>query len=202
MPRMTLLASGDAWVVAHCVEEMDAQLVVLAQRGDRSAFGQLAAEFSDRLYALAYRILRDGDLADDAAQEAIVTIWRDLRALRDPDRFETWACRIVVRACYREARRRRLRATTVYSLHEVGVADAANLVADRDELERAFRRLTADQRAVIALQYYLGMTHPQIADVLEIPVGTVGSRLHAAKRALRASLDAEARTVQAGRRPA
>lgn len=135
---------------------MDAQLVVLAQRGDRSAFGQLAAEFGDRLYALAYQVLRDGDLADEAAQEAIVLIWRDLRALRDPDRFETWAYRIVVRACYREARRRRARAVGTYALHEVSVGDSTDAVANRDELERAVGRLTADQRAVIALQYYLG----------------------------------------------
>lgn len=177
---------------------MDAELVVLAQRGDRSAFGQLAAEVADRLYALAFRVLRDGDLAEDAAQEAIVLIWRDLRALRDPHRFETWAYRILVRSCYREARRRRGRVAHPYALRDVSFPDAADAVADRDELERAFARLTAQQRAVITLQYYLGMTHPQIADVLEIPVGTVGSRLHAAKRALRASLDAEARTASVG----
>jgi RNA polymerase sigma-70 factor (ECF subfamily) len=178
---------------------MDAELVVLAQRGDRSAFGQLAAQVGDRLYALAFRILRDGDLAQDAAQEAIVMVWRDLRALRDPHRFETWAYRILVRACYREARRRRARAAHVYALRDVSIADSADAVANRDELERAFARLTAQQRAVITLQYYLGMTHPQIADVLEIPVGTVGSRLHAAKQALRASLDAEGRSATAGR---
>lgn len=181
---------------------MDAELVVLAQRGDRSAFGQLAAEVGDRLYALAFRVLRDGDLAADAAQDAIVLIWRDLRALRDPNRFDTWAYRILVRACYREARRRRSRIPGLYAVRDLSVTDSADAVANRDELERAFGRLTPDQRAVIALQYYLGMTHPQISDVLEIPVGTVGSRLHAAKRALRASLDAEARTASARRRQA
>ena len=179
---------------------MDAQLVELAQRGDRSAFGQLATEFGDRLYALAYRMLRDSDLAADAAQESIVLIWRDLRALRDPRRFETWAYRILVRACYREVRRQRRPFPRLYALHELSAGDSAEAVADRDELDRAFARLTADQRAVLTLQYYLGMTHPQIADVLEIPVGTVGSRLHAAKRALRGSLDAEARTASVGGR--
>ena len=181
---------------------MDERLVVLAQRGDRSAFGELAAEVGDRLYALAFRMLRDGDLAEDAAQEAIVLIWRDLRALRDPQRFETWAYRIVIRACYREVRRRRTRGPHLYALPDVAVADSAAAIANRDELERAFSRLTAQQRAVIALQYYLGMTHPQIADVLEIPVGTVGSRLHAAKRALRAALEAEERTASVGGRGA
>jgi RNA polymerase sigma-70 factor (ECF subfamily) len=181
---------------------MDAELVVLAQRGDRSAFGLLAAQVADRLYALAFRVLRDRDVAEDAAQEAIVLIWRDLRALRDPHRFETWAYRILVRACYREARGRRARVQHLYALRDTSVADTADAVANRDELERAFAGLTAQQRAVITLQYYLGMSYPQIADVLEIPVGTVGSRLHAAKAALRASLDAEARTVMTGGRSA
>ncbi len=195
--------SGDTEATAFdAAGQMDERLVVLAQRGDRSAFGELAAEVGDRLYALAFRMLRDGDLAEDAAQEAIVLIWRDLRALRDPQRFETWAYRIVVRACYREVRRRRTRGPHLYALPDLPVADSATAIANRDELERAFSRLTAQQRAVIALQYYLGMTHPQIADVLEIPVGTVGSRLHAAKRALRAALEAEERTASVGGRGA
>lgn len=181
---------------------LDAQLVVQAQRGDRGAFGVLAASFGDRLFALAYRILRDSDAAQDAAQEAIVSIWRDLRALRDPDRFETWAYRILVRAAYRELRRRRSRARGLYAIPAASVDDHATALANRDEFERVFTRLTADQRAVIALQYYLGMSHPEMAQVLDIPVGTVGSRLHAAKRALRAGLDADARSAPAGRRRA
>lgn len=181
---------------------MDGQLVIQAQQGDRTAFGELAATVGDRLYAVAYRMLRDGDLAQDAAQEAIVLIWRDLRALRDPERFETWAYRILVRTCYREIRRRRALTTPRRVLRDVSVDDHATAIANRDELERAYRRLTTDQRAVVTLQYYLGMSHPQIADVLGIPAGTVGSRLHAAKRALRAALDAEARTGRAGGRTA
>lgn len=181
---------------------MDPALVVQAQHGDRTAFGTLAATVGDRLYALAYRMLRDGDLAQDAAQEAIVLIWRDLRALRDPERFEAWAYRILIRTCYREIRRRRALTTPRHVLREASTDDHASALADRDELERAYRRLTTDQRAVVTLQYYLGMTHPQIAEVLDIPVGTVGSRLHAAKRALRAALDAEARTGRAGGRTA
>lgn len=177
---------------------MDPQLVVQAQDGDRTAFGRLAVSVGDRLYAVAYRMLRDSDLAQDAAQEAIVLIWRDLRALRDPERFETWAYRILVRTCYREIRRRRSLVPEGRVLSDASVGDHATAIANRDELERAYRRMTTDQRAVVTLQYYLGMTHPQIADVLDIPVGTVGSRLHAAKRALRAALDAEARTTRVG----
>ena len=181
---------------------MDPQLVVQAQQGDRTAFGTLAAAVGDRLYAVAYRMLRDGDQAQDAAQEAIVLIWRDLRALRDPERFETWAYRILVRTCYREIRRRRALTTPGRAMADASVDDHATAIANRDELDRAYRRLTTDQRAVVTLQYYLGMTHPQIADVLDVPVGTVGSRLHAAKRALRAALDAESRSGQAGGRTA
>ena len=181
---------------------MDSRLVVKAQHGDRAAFGELAAAVGDRLYALAYRIIRDADAAQDATQEAIVHVWRDLPALRDPDRFETWAYRILVRECYRETRRRRSRGPQLYAVPDHTAPDHVSAVADRDELERVFDRLTADQRAVVAMQYYLGMSHPEMAEVLNVPVGTVGSRIHAAKRALRAGLDAEARTARIGGRSA
>lgn len=178
---------------------MNAELVVQAQRGDRTAFGELAVMLGDRLYALAFRILRDADMAQDAAQEAIVTIWRDLRALREPERFEAWAYRVLVRTCYREARRRRAGEAKLHLVHDrTSVEDHASAVVNRDELERVFGNLSADQRAVIALHYYLGMTHPEVAEVLDVPVGTVASRLHAAKRALRAGLAADARRTRAG----
>lgn len=177
---------------------MDTGLVVSAQRGDRVAFGELASTIGDRLYALAYRILRDTDAAQDATQEAIVHGWRDLRSLRDVERFETWMFRILVRESYRELRRRRSRGPHLYAVPDPSVEDHVSTVADRDEFERVFVQLTADQRAVVAMQYYLGMSHPEIAEVLGIPVGTVGSRVHAAKRALRAALDAQARTARSG----
>lgn len=164
-----------------------------ARDGDRVAFGELVTLYGDRWYALAFRILRDGDRAQDVVQETIIAIWRDLRALRDADRFDTWAWKVLVRLCYREARRARRDRPMPYLLPTSACENPEAQLADRDELERIFTRLSPDQRAVVALQYYLGMTHPQIAAVLDIPVGTVGSRLHAAKRALRAALAADDR---------
>ena len=181
---------------------LDSALVTKAQHGDRVAFGELAAAIGGRLYALAYRIIRDVDAAQDATQEAIVHAWRDLPALRDPERFETWAFRILVRECYREARRRRSRGPQLYAVPDPSIEDHVATVANRDELERVLLELTPDQRAVVAMHYYLRMSHPEIAETLSIPVGTVGSRIHAAKRALRAALDAEARAARIGGRSA
>lgn len=175
---------------------MEAQLVRQAQRGDEHAFTKLAFVTGNRLYALAYRILRDVELAKDATQQTIVDIWRELPALRDPDRFEAWAFRMLVHACYREKRRARRFQAKVHLLRgpEPG-GDPAPMVADRDELERAFRRLPLEQRAVLVLQYHLGLSMEGIAEHLDIPAGTVRSRIHHAKRALRAAVEADARSA-------
>ena len=175
---------------------MDPRLVVLAQEGDERAFAQIARAISGRLYAIAYRILRDHDRADDAAQQAIVAIWRDLPSLREPARFEAWAYRILVNACYREARRSRK--DREISPQEMGLvtSDETLAVADRDQLERGFRRLPAEQRAVLVLQHYVEMDLAQIAEVLGVPLGTVKSRSHAGRLALRAALEADARPVE------
>src|SRR5690349_17969661 len=87
---------------------MDRDLVEQAQRGDREAFAILARSRGDRLYGIARRILRDIDLAEDAAQQALVIAWRELPRLRDPERFDAWLHRTLIHACYAEARRRRL----------------------------------------------------------------------------------------------
>ena len=176
-------------------------MVVRARNGDRIALGELATIYGDRWYALAFRILRDADQAQDVVQETIIAVWRDLRALRDPDRFEPWAWKVLVRLSYREARRARRDSPMLFVVPAHTSDDPAKHLADRDELERIFARLSAEQRTVIALQYYLGMTHPQMASVLDIPVGTVGSRLHAAKRALRAALAADSRLEHLGDGP-
>jgi RNA polymerase sigma factor (sigma-70 family) len=174
---------------------VDRSLVEQAQRGDRDAFQELAFAVSDRLFALAHRILRDFDAANDALQVALVRIWRDLPSLRDPDRFESWAYRTLVRACHDQIRSNR-RVAANLRLVNVGatLGDPADEVDDREELERAFRRLSAEQRAVIVLQYYRGLTLPEIAEVLQLPVGTVRSRIHYAKRILRAAVEADSRT--------
>ncbi len=174
---------------------MDADLVIRAQRGDKDAYAVLAAGIADRLLAVARRILRDYDLAEDATQQALLAAWRDLPQLRDPDRFESWSYRLVVRACYAESRRERRWAPSLRLLPagEQGADDDLSSVVDRDEIERGFRRLSIDHRAVVVLHHYLDLPLDRVAELLGIPVGTAHSRLHHAMRGLRAAIDADAR---------
>jgi RNA polymerase sigma-70 factor, ECF subfamily len=174
---------------------VEIDLVIRAQRGDRDAYAVIAQQVTDRFLAVARRILRDVDLAEDATQQALVAAWRDLPQLRDPARFEAWAYRLLVRACYAEGRRQR-RGRPVLRLlpsDERVTDDGLGRVLDRDALERAFRRLTLEHRTIVVLRHYLDLPVERIADVLGIPVGTANSRLHYALRGLRAALDADAR---------
>jgi RNA polymerase sigma factor (sigma-70 family) len=171
-------------------------LVDRAKQGDGEAFDALARAAGDRCMAIACRILRDVDLAEDAVQAALITAWRELRTLRDPDAFEPWLHRILTHACYAEARRRRRwsAAIRVLPVEATSGPDDTLTVHDRDQLERAFRRLTLEQRAVLVFHHYLGLPLSEVADRLDIPVGTVKSRVHFATSALRASLEADDRT--------
>jgi RNA polymerase sigma-70 factor (ECF subfamily) len=179
---------------------MDRDLVEAAQSRDRDAYADLIRVRGDRLYALAHRILRDVDRAEDALQEALIVAWRDLPALREPDRFDAWLHRLVVRACVIEARRERRRVVNlrVLPMDFASATDDFVKVAERDRLERGFRRLSADQRALLALRHFEGRDPNEIAAILDIPVGTVHSRLHHAHKAMRAALDADARAVAVG----
>ena len=170
---------------------MRSDLVVRAQSGDREAFDALAAGLYDRLYSISRRILRDGHGAEDAVQEALIRGWRDLRSLRDPNRFEAWMHRLLVRACHDQARRGASRFEITMATVDFGRSDPVDeyaAVAHRDELERAFLELPIDQRAVIVLTHYVGMPAPQVAEVLGVPAGTVYSRLHYGLRHMRAGL--------------
>ena len=183
---------------------MTTGLVERAQGGDQDAFAALVTASVDRCYALAYRILRDMHLAQDATQQAFLSAWRDLPTLRDPDRFEAWLYRLVVRACYAEATQNRRWGTGVRLIssdQSVGL-DTATSIADRDELERGFRRLSPEQRAVLVLHHYLGYPLTEIAETLGIPVGTARSRLHYATRQMRAAVEADARPTNPKERTA
>lgn len=174
---------------------MERELVLRAQRGDGGAFASLAAGSIDRCYGLAYRILRDAELARDAVQVAMLGAWQDLPSLRDPDRFDAWLSRLVVNACYVEARRERRWVAKVRLIpndHQT-LPDSSFGLADRDELERAFRRLPPEQRAVVVLHHYRGLPLTEVAATLGIPHGTARSRLHHATRQLRAAIEADAR---------
>ena len=173
---------------------MDRDLVERARLGDRDAFTVLVHQVSDVLYAVAYRILRDTGRAEDALQNALVIAWRRLPHLREADRFEAWIHRILVHACYDESQRARQWTARIRVLPGDGSStpDGSASIADRDELERAFRRLPIDQRAVFVLHHYLGLPLVEVADLLGIPAGTVRSRLHYATRSLRAAIEAGA----------
>ena len=175
---------------------MQQALVDLARRGDEEAFTDLARAVGDRLMAIAFRILRDADRAEDAVQQALVTAWRELPTLRDDDRFDAWLRRILVRACYAEARRHRRYAANVRLLPIDGSTDSDDFasVRDRDQLERGFRRLSAEHRAIFVFRHYLGLSLLEIADELGIPIGTVKSRLHYATSTLRAAIEADDRS--------
>ena len=173
---------------------MQRHVIEAAQAGDHGAFEVLATAAGDRLVAIATLILRDRQRAEDAVQEALVHAWRDLPALRDPDRFDAWLHRLVVHACADVGRSQRRWSTDVRMVgSEPTTEDDASSLADRDQLERGFRRLKPDQRTVVFLHFYIGLPVSEIAETLGIPTGTVKSRLHYATATLRAALEADAR---------
>ena len=169
------------------------ELVERARRGDHDAFAELAGALVARLDAAARLILRDHDLARDAVQEGFIRAWKNLPALRDPDRFEAWLRRLVVRSCIDVMRRRGSRPVEVELTPVDGpvIADAASAVADRELLDQALRRLEPELRAVVVLHYYLGLTLPDVATTLGIPTGTAKSRLNRSLVAMRASITAD-----------
>jgi RNA polymerase sigma-70 factor (ECF subfamily) len=163
--------------------------------GDHEAFAELTRRSIGKLYALARLILRDTEQAEDATQEALVAAWRKLGGLRDPDRFDAWLKRLLVRACYREAGRERHQRGLVARIPvgELHAPDPSVRLANQDELERGFSRLTPQQRALMVLHYHLGLGQQEIAEIVGLPIGTVKSRTSRASQQMRAAIDADAR---------
>ncbi len=177
---------------------MDAELVIRAQDGDREAFTALAMATYGRLHRVAQNILSDVDRADDATQQALVDIWRKLPQLRDAARFEAWSYRILVNRCYAEARQGKHWLPGIEGDHDEdpGASGAITGVVYRDQLERGFRRLPMDQRAVVVLHHYVGLPLHEVAEAMGIPEGTAHSRLSRALAGLRAALEADARVPE------
>ena len=174
---------------------MHVALVELARAGNEEAFASLARGAGDRLLAIAFRILRDLGQAEDAVQQTLVIAWRELPGLREAERFDGWLYRLLVNACYREARRGRRWAANVrvLSVDEPARSDDYVSVVQRDQLDRGFRRLPPEQRAVFVFHHHLGLSLSEIAEQLGIPLGTVKSRMHYATNSLRASLEGDLR---------
>ena len=174
-------------------------LVDRARRGDHDAFADLIDGRLARLDAAARLILRDGELARDAVQEAMIRAGRDLPGLRDPDRFDAWLQRLLANACLDLVRRRRRRVIEVEltPIDAPSTVDIATGLAERELLDQALAGLPPGHRAVVALHYLLGMPLPEVAASLGIPLGTAKSRLHYALAAMRISVTAEPESVPA-----
>ena len=176
---------------------MERELVERAMHGDEEAFDTLVGRIGDSLHSVARRILRDTTLAQDATQQALLDAWQSLPQLRDPDRFEAWTYRLLVNACYAEARReRRHRGNLRLLPHDGGSApDSTSRIAIQDQLDRGFRRLSVEHRTVVVLVHYLGLSPGEAAARMGTPVGTARSRLHYALQYLRSALEADARPL-------
>ena len=177
-------------------------VVVRAQAGDRAAFEQLVHRRLDRAFRTARAILGNEADARDATQEAFLRAWRERRRLRDPARFDAWLGRILVNSCRQVLRGRRRRAVReiavsdlfdpVESLRAQGAAPDERMAA-MDSIERAFERLPAGERAILVLHHLECRPLTEISTALDVPVGTVKSRLHAARQSLERALEAELR---------
>jgi RNA polymerase sigma-70 factor (ECF subfamily) len=174
---------------------MERRLVERAMRGDEAAFDALIERVGDHLHSVARRILRDPYLAEDATQRALLVAWRNLPRLRDPDRFDAWAHRLIVNACLAEARRERRHRGNLrlVASDEPVVLDSTSRIATQHMLDQAFRQLGVEHRAVVVLIHYVGLSAVEAAEVMGTPVGTVRSRLHYALQSMRAAVEAEAR---------
>jgi len=170
--------------------------VIRARGGDRDAFSELAARSVGRLTAVARMILRDEYAAQEAVQEAFIEAWRSLPGLREPERFEAWMRRLLVRACFKGLRRgKRVEAVEIHltPADEPAIVGREGQIDLHDELERGLARIPAEQRVAVVLVYYLDLPVADAAQAMGVPVGTAKSRLNRATQALRAVLDADER---------
>lgn len=172
---------------------LDSWLVASARLGDRNAFGLLVRRWNGKLLAHAWRLLRDSEAAKDAVQEAWAEMLRGLARLRDDDAFAAWAYRIVSRRCARhigrlQGERRRVDAAQAESL---GVELREPGALDARAVGRAIATLPPEQQAAIALFYLEDMSVAEVAVALDVPAGTVKTRLMHARRRLRESLEGD-----------
>jgi RNA polymerase sigma-70 factor (ECF subfamily) len=174
----------------------DRSLVDRARHGDLDAFEEIVRARMDAVYRLSYAILGDEADARDAAQDTFLRAWRQIETVRDPDRFDAWLQRVALNAARMTHRARRRRGVREIPASRLGsVPDVRSIegsaAGDVTVLDAGLRRLPIPQRSILVLHHLDGRPLTEIAEILEIPVGTVKSRLHAARQALQAAIDAE-----------
>lgn len=173
---------------------LDDYLVVAAQTGDRRAFADLVRRWQRRLLAHGWRLTGDDEAARDAVQAAWLEIARGLPRLKDERAFPAWAYRIVTRRCAREIsglkdRRELARALTAQPTPDPTPAPDVDPTGDVGRLREAIRTLPPAQRAALALFHFEDLSIPEIAVALDVPAGTIKTRLMHARRRLRAVLE-------------
>lgn len=172
---------------------LDEMAVLAAQSGDHRAIALLVERWNPRMVRHAGYLLGDQQLGADAAQEAWLSIARKIGSLHDPARFGPWAMRIVTNKC-RDAARRRARSgeQTGAGLDALPAPESKTKSEEVERLRLALRQLSGEQRALLSLRYADRLSVPRIAETLGVPEGTVKSRLHAARDALRRILGDDA----------
>jgi RNA polymerase sigma-70 factor (ECF subfamily) len=176
---------------SEVIEMAESRPTVVEQPTERAlAFLRLADDHLDAAYRLARAILRDSTGAQDATHDAFEQAWRKWSTLRDPARFEQWFDRILVNTCRDRLRSARRQPTDISAEVAISSGDQFGQSHDRDVLANAIAGLSPDHRLVVALRYYRDLPVDEIASRLDIPAGTVQSRLHYALKRLHAAIDA------------
>jgi RNA polymerase sigma-70 factor (ECF subfamily) len=167
--------------------------VQAAAAGDDDAFEALVMDRLPRTYRMALAILGSDADARDAVQEAWVSAWQQLPSLLDPARFDAWLDQIIVNACRMSLRRRgRVREIALVEAFDVQAPQPGpDHISEREALQRAFNRLSIEQRTLLVLHHLERRPLTAIAEVFRIPLGTAKSRLHTARAALERTLEAE-----------
>ncbi len=174
-------------------------LVARCQRGDDRAFQELVERYKDLVYALAMRSVSSPARADDLAQEAFLRVYRGLPRFRGDARLSTWIYRIVANLCAESRARHPDREIPLDEVEGRGRARPAPGAVDRsfgdlelhDRLEKAIARLPPNYRVLVAGHYLKGLRYEDLAAALDLPLGTVKTHLHRAKRALRTLLESD-----------
>jgi len=177
----------------------DRDLVNRCRGGDGdAAFRELVDQYKGMVFAVISRTVSDRSLVEDLAQDVFVRVHRGLRSFRGDARLSTWMCRIAINVCA-DARQRAPREVSLDAAPAGAPPPPAAVVVDpafaglelRDRVAKAMARLSDRSRLVLTLHYFAGRGYEEIAEALDVPLGTVKTQLHRAKQELRAILEAD-----------